>query len=136
VLPRRPIGQEITKVVPIEHPLNPHFCQTGRADLRLLQRHLMLTRATCIGRSWNCTDIWPTRSGNESNECFRRHCGGLFDCVGHSIDVLVRSKPAATKMKRPFRKVIVEMTDGFHNHDGKAAARMYTGDARFVSVPR
>ncbi len=32
------------------------------------------------------------------------------------------------------RKVIVEMTDGFNNHDGKAAARMYTGDARFVSV--
>jgi uncharacterized protein (TIGR02246 family) len=32
------------------------------------------------------------------------------------------------------RKVIVEMTDGFNNHDGKAAARMYTLDARFVSV--
>ena len=32
------------------------------------------------------------------------------------------------------RKVIVEMTDGFNNHDGKAAARMYTSDARFVSV--
>ena len=24
------------------------------------------------------------------------------------------------------RKVIVEMTEGFNNHDGKAAARMYT----------
>jgi uncharacterized protein (TIGR02246 family) len=32
------------------------------------------------------------------------------------------------------RKVIVEMTDGFNNHDGKAAASMYTPDARFVSV--
>ena len=32
------------------------------------------------------------------------------------------------------RKVIVEMTDGFNNHDGKAAARMYTPDARVVSV--
>jgi uncharacterized protein (TIGR02246 family) len=32
------------------------------------------------------------------------------------------------------RKVIAEMTDGFNNHDGKAAARMYTPDARFVSV--
>ena len=32
------------------------------------------------------------------------------------------------------RKVIVEMTEGFNNHDGKAAARMYTTDARFVSV--
>jgi uncharacterized protein (TIGR02246 family) len=32
------------------------------------------------------------------------------------------------------RKVIVEMTQGFNNHDGKAAARMYTPDARFVSV--
>lgn len=32
------------------------------------------------------------------------------------------------------RKVIVEMTDGFNSHDGKAAARMYTADARFVSV--
>jgi uncharacterized protein (TIGR02246 family) len=32
------------------------------------------------------------------------------------------------------RKVIAEMTEGFNNHDGKAAARMYTPDARFVSV--
>jgi uncharacterized protein (TIGR02246 family) len=32
------------------------------------------------------------------------------------------------------RKVIVDMTDGFNHHDGKAAARMYTQDARFVSV--
>ena len=32
------------------------------------------------------------------------------------------------------RKVIEEMTDAFNNHDGKAAARMYTVDARFVSV--
>src|SRR6476660_6123704 len=32
------------------------------------------------------------------------------------------------------RKVIVEMTEGFNNHDGEAAARMYTPDARFVSV--
>lgn len=32
------------------------------------------------------------------------------------------------------RKVIVEMTEGFNSHDGKAASRMYTEDARFVSV--
>jgi uncharacterized protein (TIGR02246 family) len=32
------------------------------------------------------------------------------------------------------RKVIAEMTEGFNNHDGKAAARMYAPDARFVSV--
>jgi uncharacterized protein (TIGR02246 family) len=32
------------------------------------------------------------------------------------------------------RKVVVEMTDGFNSHDGRAAARMYTKDARFVSV--
>ena len=32
------------------------------------------------------------------------------------------------------RKVIVEMTEGFNNHDGKAAARMYIPDAKFVSV--
>jgi uncharacterized protein (TIGR02246 family) len=32
------------------------------------------------------------------------------------------------------RKVIVEMTDGFNDHDGNAATRMYTPDARFVSV--
>jgi uncharacterized protein (TIGR02246 family) len=32
------------------------------------------------------------------------------------------------------RKVILEMTYGFNAHDGKAAARMYTPDARFVSV--
>jgi len=31
-------------------------------------------------------------------------------------------------------KVIAEMTEGFNNHDGKAAARMYVPDARFVSV--
>jgi ketosteroid isomerase-like protein len=28
------------------------------------------------------------------------------------------------------RKVIVEMTEGFNNHDGQAASRMYTEDAR------
>ena len=32
------------------------------------------------------------------------------------------------------RKVIAEMTEGFTNHDGMAAARMYAPDARFVSV--
>jgi uncharacterized protein (TIGR02246 family) len=32
------------------------------------------------------------------------------------------------------RKVIIEMTDGFNSHDGKAAARMYTPDARLVTV--
>ena len=32
------------------------------------------------------------------------------------------------------RKVIVEMTEGFNNHDGKAAARMYAAETRFVSV--
>jgi uncharacterized protein (TIGR02246 family) len=32
------------------------------------------------------------------------------------------------------RQVIVEMTDGFNNHDGKAASRMYTPDARLVTV--
>jgi uncharacterized protein (TIGR02246 family) len=32
------------------------------------------------------------------------------------------------------RRVIVEMTDGFNNHDGRAAASKYTPDARFVSV--
>jgi uncharacterized protein (TIGR02246 family) len=32
------------------------------------------------------------------------------------------------------RKVIVEMTEGFNSHDGKAAARMYAPDARLVTV--
>lgn len=32
------------------------------------------------------------------------------------------------------RKVIVEMTDAFNSHDGKAATRMYTADARLVTV--
>jgi uncharacterized protein (TIGR02246 family) len=32
------------------------------------------------------------------------------------------------------RQIIVEMTDGFNNHDGNAASRMYTQDARLVTV--
>ncbi len=32
------------------------------------------------------------------------------------------------------KKIIQEMTDGFNNHDGAAASRMYRQDARFVSV--
>jgi uncharacterized protein (TIGR02246 family) len=40
----------------------------------------------------------------------------------------------STEDEAAIRKVIVEMTDGFNNHDGKAAARMYARDARFVSV--
>jgi uncharacterized protein (TIGR02246 family) len=32
------------------------------------------------------------------------------------------------------RKVVVAMTEGFNCHDGKAAARMYEPDARFVTV--
>jgi uncharacterized protein (TIGR02246 family) len=32
------------------------------------------------------------------------------------------------------RQIIVEMTDGFNNHDGRAASRMYTQDARLVTV--
>ena len=32
------------------------------------------------------------------------------------------------------RRIIVEMTDGFNSHDGKAASRMYTQDARLVTV--
>lgn len=32
------------------------------------------------------------------------------------------------------RQIIVEMTEGFNNHDGKAASRMYTQDARLVTV--
>jgi uncharacterized protein (TIGR02246 family) len=32
------------------------------------------------------------------------------------------------------RKVIVEMTEGFNSHDGKAAARVYTPDAWLVTV--
>jgi uncharacterized protein (TIGR02246 family) len=32
------------------------------------------------------------------------------------------------------RTVIVEMTEGFNKHDAKAATRMYTADADFVSV--
>lgn len=32
------------------------------------------------------------------------------------------------------KKIIGEMTDGFYKHDAKAAARMYTGDADFVTV--
>jgi uncharacterized protein (TIGR02246 family) len=32
------------------------------------------------------------------------------------------------------RKIVVAMTEGFNNHDGKAAAQMYEPDARFVTV--
>ena len=41
---------------------------------------------------------------------------------------------ASNEDEAAIRKVIVEMTDGFNNHDGKAAASMYAPDARFVSV--
>jgi len=32
------------------------------------------------------------------------------------------------------RQVIAEMTEGFNEHDGKAASRIYTRDARLVTV--
>ena len=32
------------------------------------------------------------------------------------------------------RRIIVEMTEGFNNHDGKAASRMYMQNARLVTV--
>jgi uncharacterized protein (TIGR02246 family) len=42
-------------------------------------------------------------------------------------------QPGSSEDEAAIRNVIV-MTEGFNNHDGKAAARMYTMDARFVSV--
>jgi uncharacterized protein (TIGR02246 family) len=44
------------------------------------------------------------------------------------------AQQAGSTDEAAIRKVIVEMTDAFNNHDGKAAARMYSQDARLVSV--
>ncbi len=42
--------------------------------------------------------------------------------------------PSGGEDEEAIRKMIVEMTEGFNKHDGKAAARMYTPDADFVTV--
>jgi uncharacterized protein (TIGR02246 family) len=41
---------------------------------------------------------------------------------------------ADAESEAAIRRVIVEMTEGFNSHDGKAASRMYTRDARLVTV--
>src|SRR5262245_60207404 len=43
-------------------------------------------------------------------------------------------KVADAQSEAAIRQVILEMTEGFNNHDGKAASRMYTQDARLITV--
>jgi uncharacterized protein (TIGR02246 family) len=51
-----------------------------------------------------------------------------------SVPAVNAQQPADSDSEAAIRQVIVEMTDGFNNHDGKAASRMYTPDARLVTV--
>jgi uncharacterized protein (TIGR02246 family) len=44
------------------------------------------------------------------------------------------AQPAESESEAAIRKVIVEMTEGFNSHDGKAASRMYMPEARLVTV--
>ncbi len=48
--------------------------------------------------------------------------------TGHAQQTGTRSEEDA------IRKVIVEMTEGFNSHDGRAASSMYSPDARLVTV--
>jgi uncharacterized protein (TIGR02246 family) len=44
------------------------------------------------------------------------------------------AQTAEGESEAAIRKIIVEMTEGFNSHDGKAASRMYAPDARLVTV--
>lgn len=46
----------------------------------------------------------------------------------------VSAQTAESESEAAIRKIIVEMTEGFNSHDGKAASRMYAQDARLVTV--
>ena len=46
----------------------------------------------------------------------------------------VGAQTAESESEAAIRKIIVEMTEGFNSHDGKAASRMYAQDARLVTV--
>jgi len=46
----------------------------------------------------------------------------------------VSAQPAEGESEAAIRKIIVEMTEGFNSHNGKAASRMYAKDARLVTV--
>jgi uncharacterized protein (TIGR02246 family) len=54
--------------------------------------------------------------------------------ISGTASMAAAQQAGSSEDEAAIRKVIVEMTEGFNNHDGKAAARMYTHDARFVSV--
>jgi uncharacterized protein (TIGR02246 family) len=43
-------------------------------------------------------------------------------------------RPSNQADEEAIRRVIVEMTEGFNSHSGRAASRMYTSDARLVTV--
>ncbi len=51
-----------------------------------------------------------------------------------TASTLVAQQGGNTDSEAVIRKIILDMTDGFNSHDGKAAARMYTQDARLVTV--
>jgi uncharacterized protein (TIGR02246 family) len=51
-----------------------------------------------------------------------------------SASTLVAQQGGNPDSEAAIRKIILDMTDGFNTHDGKAAARMYTQDARLVTV--
>jgi uncharacterized protein (TIGR02246 family) len=89
---------------------------------------------TCIGQGRNFTDNLANE-GAEMNQM-----NALAAIVAASLATFGTASLSGAQQagsnedEAAIRKVIVEMTEGFNNHDGKAAARMYTPDARFVSV--
>lgn len=87
----------------------------------------------CIGPRRICTYL-----ANERNRKMK-HMNALAAIVAVSLATsgtasVSGAQSGSNEDEAAIRKVIVEMTEGFNNHDGKAAARMYAPDARFVSV--
>jgi ketosteroid isomerase-like protein len=54
--------------------------------------------------------------------------------VGPLTAISMAQNINASEDEESIRNLMVEMTNGFNNHDAKAATRMYTPDGDFVSV--
>ena len=118
-------GQEISQIIPVKHRANPHFCQRNAQA---------------------CGSTAPLRSGNEAPIVQTFQTIGRADMK--SIPALASAvvfgragfhigrgaQTAESESEAAIRKIIVEMTEGFNSHDGKAASRMYAQDARLVTV--
>jgi uncharacterized protein (TIGR02246 family) len=116
-------GQEISQIIPVKHRDNPHFCQRNAQACGS-------TEPLRSGSS-NCTDVsddWEGRHEVQSGFGGRRRFGRAGFRIGRE-----RSN-RGKRSEAGIRKIIVEMTEGFNSHDGKAASRMYAQDARLVTV--